>query len=616
MRRKVWCDEIWSSVKNRKCMRFIAARLSELRRLVRKIGADYYYVPAVDPHKNEYVPPCWQRRAWISNFTGSAGDVVVGMHEAFLWTDPRYFLQAERQLDHSLYQLIKIENGEISAIAQWLSQQKRPLTFATDPRLISIQQAEKIEKVLQKNEGKLIAVEDNLIDQIWKDRPSIPKTPIRLQPQPYAGKSAEEKLAQLRKTLQSKNTNAIILSILDAIAWLFNIRGNDIAYNPLVISYAIVTAKEATLFVDFDKITEEVKSKFKEISLQVKSYEAFPNALRQLSDSTLWIDPTTTNWWIKKQLKNSIDWVTQPSPIALEKAVKNPTEQRGAREAHIIDAIAMIKFLHWIETYWREDITEITASKQLETFRREDSRCVDLSFATISGFGPHSAIIHYSATPKTDSRIDNSSIYLIDSGGQYPAGTTDITRTIHLGTPTEEQKELYTLVLKGHLAIRHAVFPKYTCGEHINALAHQFLWRKALDYGHGTGHGVGSYLCVHEGPQAITAHNTHIPLQPGMILSNEPGVYLANKYGIRIENLCLVIEKFTVDDSQTQHGPFYAFKDLTLVPYCRKLIQVKALTHEEMQQINDYHCQVYQTVKDLLPFTELIDWLEAATTPL
>ena len=596
-------------------MTLIATRLFELRSLIHKIGADYYYVPEVDPHKNEYMPPCWQRRAWISDFTGSAGGVVIGIYEAFLLTDPRYFLQAEQQLDRSLYQLIKIEKSETSAITQWLSQQKRSLIFATDPHLISIRQAEKIEQVLQKNGGKLIAIEDNLIDQIWKDRPPIPKTPIRLQPQHYTGESAEEKLTQLRKTLQSQNTNAIILNVLDDIAWLFNIRGNDIAYNPLVISYAIVTIKEATLFVDFDKITNEVKSKFKEISLQVKSYEAFPNALRQLSDSTLWIDPTTANWWIKKQL-NAINFVAQPSPIALLKAVKNPTEQRCACEAHVIDAIAMIKFLYWIETYWKEGITEITASKKLETFRLEDPRCVDLSFATISGFGPNSAIIHYSATQKTDSLIDNSSIYLIDSGGQYRAGTTDITRTIHLGTPTEEQKELYTLVLKGHLAIRHAIFPKYTCGGHINALAHQFLWRKALDYGHGTGHGVGSYLCVHEGPQAITAHDTYIPLQPGMILSNEPGVYLANKYGIRIENLCLVVEKFTVNDSQTQHGPFYTFKDLTLVPYCRKLIQAKALTHEEIQQINEYHYQVYQIVKDLLPFTELINWLEAATTPL
>lgn len=596
-------------------MTIIAARLSKLRSLIRKIGADYYYVPAADPHKNEYVPPCWQRRAWISGFTGSAGDVVIGIHEAFLWTDPRYFLQAEQQLDNSLYQLMKIGQGETPAIDQWLLQQNRPLIFATDPRLISMQQTERIEQALQKNGGNLIAVEDNLIDQIWKERPSLPKTPISLQPQPHAGQNAEEKLAQLRKTLQSKNANAIVLNILDAIAWLFNIRGNDIAYNPLVISYAIVTAKEATLFVDCDKITKAIKSKFEEIALQVKSYEAFSNALRQLS-GTLWLDPTTTSWWIREQLKNTIDWVAQPSPITLAKAIKNPTEQQGAREAHIIDAIAMVKFLHWIETHWQEDVTEITASEKLEAFRLEDSRCVDLSFLTISGFGPHSAIIHYAATPETDSRIDDSSLYLIDSGGQYLEGTTDITRTIHLGTPTEEQKELYTLVLKGHLAIRHTAFPKGTCGERIDALAHQFLWRKALDYGHGTGHGVGSYLCVHEGPQAITARNTHIPLQPGMILSNEPGVYLANKYGIRIENLCLVVEKFTVDDSRTQHGPFYAFEDLTLVPYCRKLIQVKALTREEIQQINDYHRQSYQTLKDLLPTTELIDWLEAATAPL
>ena len=593
----------------------IVDRLAALRRLMYEAGADYYYVPSSDVHKNEYVPSCWKRRAWISGFTGSAGDVVVGMEKAFLWTDPRYFLQAEQQLDSYLYQLIKTEQNKMPSIAQWLLQQKKDIVFATDPHVICLQQAEKIQQALEKCRGKLLALNDNLIDYIWKDRPSIPKTPIRLQSLQYAGLSTEDKLTNLRQALQEENADAIVLNVLDAIAWLLNIRGNDIAYNPLVISYAVITQNEALFCVDHYKIVEESRSYFEKINVQIKPYEAIGKLLAHLSGS-VWLDPNASNLWIRNQLKKASSLILKPSSIMLAKAIKNPVEQKGAKETHIVDAIVMVQFLYWIENNWKAGVTEISAAKKLEFFRRINAHCLDLSFSSISGFGPHGAIIHYSATPDTDSTINDSAPYLIDSGGQYYSGTTDVTRTIHLGTPTEEQKKLYTLVLKGHLAIRHAIFPKGTCGEHINVLAHQFLWQEALDYGHGTGHGVGSYLCVHEGPHAITAHYTTVPLQPGMILSNEPGVYLTHKYGIRIENLCLVIEKFTVNDSITGHGPFYGFEDLTLVPYCRKLINTELLSSKEIQQIDNYHHQIYQTLSDLLPANELDSWLVDATAPI
>ena len=593
----------------------IVDRLTALRRLMYEAGADYYYVPSSDAHKNEYVPSCWKRRAWISGFTGSAGDVVVGMEKAFLWTDPRYFLQAEQQLDSYLYQLIKIEQNEMQSIAQWLLQQKKDIVFATDPRVISLQQAEKIQQALKKCRGKLLALNDNLIDYIWKDRPSLPKTPIRLQSLQYAGLSTEDKLTNLRQALKEENADAVVLNVLDAIAWLLNIRGNDIAYNPLVISYAVITQNEVLFCVDHCKITEESRSYFKKIHVQLKPYEAIEKLLAHLSGS-VWLDPNASNLWIRNQLKKASSFILKPSSIILAKAIKNPVEQKGAKETHIIDAIVMVQFLYWLEKHWKEGITEISAAKKLEFFRRINACCLDLSFSSISGFGPHGAIIHYSATPDTDTTINDSAPYLIDSGGQYRLGTTDITRTIHLGIPTEEQKNLYTLVLKGHLAIRHAIFPKGTCGEHINVLAHQFLWQEALDYGHGTGHGVGSYLCVHEGPHAITTRYTTVPLQPGMIVSNEPGVYLTHKYGIRIENLCLVIEKFTVSDSMTGHGPFYGFEDLTLVPYCRKLINTELLSSKEIQQIDKYHHQIYQTLSDLLPANELDSWLVDATAPI
>lgn len=595
-----------SSIKN---------RLFQLRQLMREIDSDYYYIPATDPHKNEFPPPCWQRRAWISGFTGSAGDIIIGINNAFLWTDSRYFLQAEQQLDSTLFELIKMGQGELFSIDQWLREQKQPIVFSTDPQVISVRQAEKIEQALLSKGGRLLSLDNNLVDQLWKDRPALPNHPIRLHPEQYAGISAEEKLATLHRILQSEWANAFITNIIDEIAWLFNIRGNDIDYNPLALSYTIITKNEAFLFTNPQKLTEENEAYFKKIQVQIRPYDAFGEALKNLSGS-VWIDPETTNWWIRKQLKNPKNFIYKPSPITLDKAVKNPVEQKGAREAHIIDAIAIVRFLHWLQNYWQKGVSEITAAQKLEAFRQEDPRCLGLSFPSISGFGSHGAIVHYIATPETDIIVDDSTLYLIDSGGQYLSGTTDITRTVHLGNPTKEQMHFYTLVLKGHLAIRHAIFPKGTCGEHLNAFAHQFLWREALDYEHGTGHGVGSYLCVHEGPQAITARYTKIPLQPGMIVSNEPGVYIINQYGIRIENLCLVMEKFKVNDSMTGHGPFWGFEDLTLVPYCQKLINLTDLSEEEIHQVNDYHQKIYLALKDLLPNKELHDWLRQATKPL
>lgn len=594
---------------------FIKNRLFQLRRLMREINVDYYYIPATDPHRNECPPPCWQRRAWISGFTGSAGDVIIGMNNAFLWTDSRYFLQAEQQLDSTLFELIKMDQGKLPSIDQWLREQKQPIVFSTDSQVISVRQAEQIEQALISQGGKLLSLDNNLVDQLWKDRPALPNHPIRLHPEQYSGISAEKKLAALHRILQSERANAFVTNIIDAIAWLFNIRGNDIDYNPLVLSYAIITQNESFLFMNLQKLTNENEAYFKKIQVQIKPYDTLGEALTKLSGS-VWIDPDTTSWWIRKQLKNRKNCIYKPSPITLAKALKNPVEQKGAKEAHVIDAIAIVHFLHWLQNHWQEGVSEITAAQKLADFRKKDQRCLGLSFPSISGFGYHGAIIHYVATPESDIIVDDSTLYLIDSGGQYLSGTTDVTRTIHLGNPTKEQMHLYTLVLKGHLAIRHTIFPKGTCGEHLNAFAHQFLWREALDYDHGTGHGVGSHLCVHEGPQAITAHYTKVPLQPSMIVSNEPGIYIINRYGIRIENLCLIIEKFKVNDSMTSHGPFYGFEDLTLVPYCKKLINLTDLSEQEIHQVNDYHQKIYLTLKDLLPNKELHDWLLQETTPI
>ncbi len=591
-----------------------ANRVQQLRALMNEIGADYYYVPTADDHNDEYPPHCWQRRAWISGFDGSAGVALIGKKDAYLWTDPRYFLQAEQQLDHSVFKIMKAGAGETPRIDQWLAQQNKPIVLATDPRVMSVDFAEKVKTALESIGGKLLILNENLIDRIWKDRSPLPSNPLRLQDTQYAGVSASEKLKALRNAMQQKKADVHVLNLLDAIAWLFNIRGTDIDFNPVVISYAIVTQKTATLFVDQNKISPENQSYFKSADIHLEPYENIAAALNQLA-GTVWLDSATASLWMKEHIR-SADCIYAPSPVTLMKALKNPTEQEGARTAHQIDAIAVIKFLQWLENHWHEGVTELSAEEKLKAFRLEDSRCVGLSFQTISGFGPHGAIIHYHATEETNSKIDDRSIYLIDSGGQYHYGTTDITRAIHLGTPTDEEKHLYTLVLKGHLALRHTAFPHGVCGEHLNALAHRALWQEALDFGHGTGHGVGAYLCVHEGPQAIAYRTTGVPLQPGMILSNEPGVYLADKFGIRIENLCLVTQKYTVLDSQTGHGPFYELNDLTLVPHCRKLINTAELSPDEIQWVNDYHQRVYDTLIDQLPTDELREWLTDATKPL
>ncbi|WP_423063091.1 aminopeptidase P family protein [Candidiatus Paracoxiella cheracis] len=591
-----------------------ATRLSELRQLMNDNGVDYYYVPSADEHKNEYLPAYTKRRAWISNFTGTAGDVLIGKNTAYLWTDARYFLQAEQQLDSSLYELMKMTQGETPSIDQWLASQGDNIVCGVDPNVISIAQAHKIQNTLSHHGGKLLSIDKNLIDAIWTDRPASPHKPLRIQDVKYAGQSAHDKITQLRNMMKDAGANAHIITMLDAIAWLFNIRGNDISYNPLVISYAVVTHDQALLFVDPEKITAEDHRYLKEQHIEVRPYGDFQSVLNHVKGKA-WVDPSTASWWVQQQL-NQAEILVQHSPITLLKAIKNNTEQQGMRIAHQIDAVAMIKFLYWLEHHWQEGITEKSAQEKLDALRREEPRCLDLSFSTISGFGPNGAIVHYFVTEKTSIPIDDSSLYLIDSGGQYYYGTTDITRTIHLGTPTEAQKRHYTLVLKGHLAIRHCVFPDGVCGEHINALAHVPLWRDALDYGHATGHGVGCYLCVHEGPQGITFRHTGVPLQPGMVVSNEPGVYFKSQYGIRIENLCLITQAYTQLDSQTHHGPFYKFEDLTLVPYSRKLIDTNNLTAEEIAWVNEYHQHVYETIVDQLPSDELREWLSAATEPL
>lgn len=588
-------------------------KLSALRDHMSKHDLDFYYVPTSDPHNNEYLPSCWDRRAWLTGFDGSYGDALVGINVGYLWTDPRYYLQATDQLDAAHFKMMKQSQGVSAPISQWLSDHAKNAVIGVDPKLISAKAHRIWTEKLAKSHSELTAVPDNLVDLIWQDQPDLSLTPVSVWSSVHAGLSAKEKMQQVRAFMKSQGVDAMVITTLDDIAWLFNIRANDIPFNPVVISYAILTPHEAILYTDMQRVFEETFTYFSDQEIALDAYDNFAIALSKLKGPVL-LDPATASWWVAMQLDHTVI-VERPSVITQMKAVKNKTELAGMHEAHRIDALAMVKFIYWLEHHWQEGIDEVQAADQLEAFRREDSRCKGLSFATICGFAGNGAIVHYHAGENTKKVINDQHLLLVDSGGQYEEGTTDITRTMHLGRPTAEEKRHYTLVLKGHLALRHAYFPHGTTGEAINALARVPLWNEGMDFGHGTGHGVGCYLCVHEGPQRISAGFTGVALVPGMIVSNEPGLYFSDKYGIRIENLCAITEAVSVKQSPTGHGPFYTMEDLTLVPYARRLIDTDLLSAEEISWVNDYHQKVLEKLSPDLS-GELLDWLKAATKPL
>lgn len=592
----------------------IAQRVTCLRSLMDKYGIDYYLVPSTDQHNNEYVPECWQRRPWISDFDGSAGEVLVGMDCGFLWTDGRYFLQAEQQLDPEFF-VLKKQTGFASELETWLIGNIRGKTLGVDPRVISIHRAEKLIRLVQKHQGKVQFLETNLVDEAkaqLEGVPELPSEPVMLQPNDFAGCDTKQKISRLQNELVSHHVNAIILTALDEIAWLYNIRGQDIDFNPLAISYAIVTTEQAYLYIDDQKLSNDIQELLVSQNIQTQPYDAFADSVKQLSGS-VWIDANVANYWIKTLLNTKAYHFNQRSPVLWWKACKNNTEIKGAVEAHKIDAVAVMKLICWLENNWQKGVDELEVINQLHKFRSNSDLFRGNSFDTIAGFAANGAIIHYRSSPATSKVIDDGSLFLLDSGGQYPMGTTDITRTLHLGEPTSKQKRHYTLVLKGHLQLRNAVFPDGIKGEQLDVLARLAIWKDNANYKHGTGHGVGSFLCVHEGPQKISQAPSGVPLQPGMIVSNEPGLYLENQYGIRIENLIYVQQHCQVENSPTGDGPFYTFEDLTLVPYERKLIDKSLLTGEEVDWVNQYHEKVWLMISPLVGSETLRQWLKDKT---
>jgi Xaa-Pro aminopeptidase len=594
----------------------VKERVQALRERMKQHGVEAYLVPSSDPHQSEYVPECWQRRPWMSGFTGSAGDLLVTRDMAGLWTDGRYFLQADEELRGSGIRLVRSGQPGVPTLNEFLTRNLGAgQSLGVDPRTISIRRARELESALGKSKATLRPIDQNLVDEIWLDRPSLPKEEVQSLSLEFAGESTASKLKHLRQEMKENKVDAHVLSALDAIAWLFNIRGRDVMYNPVVLAYAIVTPDEATLFIDPEKVPPAVRKSLG-AKIQLRPYEGFESALEALAAARgrVWLEEQSASAWIAQKLEGS-DLVTDLSPVTLMKSRKNPVEMEGMRAAHVRDGAAVARFLCWLDrAIGKEELTEISAAKRLEAFRQEGEHFQGLSFRTISGFGPHGAIIHYSVTPKSDVPMRPEGLYLLDSGAQYLDGTTDITRTVLLGKrATAEQKDRFTRVLKGHIALARARFPQGVGGGRLDALARTALWEVGLDYNHGTGHGVGSFLNVHEGPRSIgQGRDTGIPIEPGNIFSNEPGYYKAGEYGIRIENLVLTRENGVVGENGQ---PYLEFETLTMCPIDTRLVELKLLTPAERAWLNQYHRVVEKKLAPHMDKTERA-WLKKACAPI
>ncbi len=585
-------------------------KITALRGLMKKQGIAAYYVPSVDPHQSEYLPDCWKRRAWLSGFTGSAGDLVVTTRKAGLWTDGRYFLQAEQELAGSGIALMKVGLPETPALSDWVaSELKAGQALGVDPQVLSVGGAENFVKVLGDSGIKVRYLSRNLVDQLWTDRSEPSLAPIKIHSVRYAGESVGSKLHRLRVALKDQGAQAHVLCTLDTIAWLFNIRSADIMYTPVAIAYAVVTERAATIFTDLRKVNKGVALQLRK-NAKFAPYDALPDSLQLLGErrARVLVDPATTNRWVVTKLRGA-EIVRGTSPVPLLKAVKNTTQIAGFEQAMVRDGVAMVRFLRWLQrAVPTGGVTEMSAAQQLDGFRAEHPLFFDCSFETISGYRGNGAIIHYAVSEQSNKKLHPRGIYLIDSGGQYPDGTTDITRTVTLGKPTRREREMFTRVLQGLIQCTITPFPAGTTGQRHELYARQPLWKAGANYNHGTGHGVGHFLGVHEGPCSLKDVPT-VPLEPGMILSIEPGHYEAGKFGIRTENLALVVtdEKLGRDEQ-----PWCRFRTLTLCPIDLKLVNRKLLTPAERAWLNAYHQRVYKELSKQLD-TEHKNWLLRAT---
>ena len=584
----------------------LSEKLSLLRQKMDETGVHACIIPSGDPHLSEYPATHWKIREWVSGFTGSAGTLVVTTNYAGLWTDSRYYLQASEQLDASYIQLHKEGLSDVPDIPDWLLQNLE------DGQKVGINSAlfsdNYGQNLLNRLKNKSISLEQDFKapEEIWENRPQLPDNEIIIMPDDLTGFSTAEKINQVREEMKKVSVNYYITVSLDEIAWVLNLRGTDVLYNPVFYAYLVISLDDVTLFVEAKKLSDNVINKLSNDKINIQNYENFYSFLEKIHEnSEILIDSKRTNMAVINSISKKCKIKKEDSIITNLKAIKNETEIENIRKTMIEDGIAMVNFLSWLSNIKEyEKHTELSVSQKLTEFRKERNGFMGESFETISSYGEHGAIVHYSATPETDIPLKHNGIYLADSGGQYNTGTTDITRTIALGDVPEQAKIDYTLVLKGHIALAQAVFPAGTRGAQLDVLARIALWKHGFNYGHGTGHGVGYYLNVHEGPQSIRMQENPVTLKPGMITSNEPGIYRSGEYGIRLENLILCVEK-----EETAFGKFLAFETLTLCPFDKNLIRRDLLTDDEIKWLNNYHKTVYDTLAPHLS-SECKEWLE------
>ncbi|MDU1414330.1 MAG: aminopeptidase P family protein [Clostridium sp.] len=585
----------------------INSRIESLRKVMKEKHIDAFIIPSSDNHGSEYVSEYFRVRAWISGFTGSAGTVVITLKEAHLWTDGRYFLQAADQIKESEFVLERMGEPGVKTYTQWIVDNlSSGDTVSFNGKVLTTYELHELEGAF-KEKSINIRPEEDIFNELWNDRPTMPREKVFIHEVKYAGKTLLEKLSQVRDELQRESVDNFLLASLDDIAWLLNLRGNDVKCNPVFLSYLLLEKESCTLYIDKEKLDNKVITYLNENGVEIKEYEDIINDLKKLRGSIVF-DPSKTNVWLASSIPSGVNIKEEKAITTLLKAKKNKVELKNIENAHVKDGVAMVKFLKWLdENVGKEEITEISASDKLEAFRAEGDEFVEISFDTIAGYGEHGAIIHYKATEDTNVKLQPKGLFLVDSGAQYLDGTTDITRTIALGDLTQEEKDDYTLVLKGHLNLGNALFLEGTQGCRLDILARRALWNRGLDFKHGTGHGVGYFLSVHEGPQQIRKDLSSVELEEGMVISNEPGIYRGGSHGVRIENLIAVEYR-----AENEFGKFMGFKEFTLCPYELRAINKELLNSEEIKWINDYHKKVFNTLSPYLNEDETA-WLKNAT---
>lgn len=593
-------------------MNEINQRLESLREVMRREHLSAFIFPSTDAHQSEYVADHWQGRTWISGFNGSAGTAVVTMKSAALWTDSRYFLAAEEQLKGTEFQLMKLKIEGTPTISEWLVQelQGENAEVGLDGMVNSYHETMWLIADLRKSGGITVRTNLDPLGLIWTDRPAIPANPVEIQPMEFAGESVASKISRIRTALRQRHADGMLISALDDIAWTLNLRGTDVHCVPVFVSYLLISSQQVSLYVDSAKINDEVKAYLTENGISLYPYNKVAEGLERYSEYNILLDGDETSYFLWKTVKCQ-EIIAGKSPIPAMKAQKNDREIAGFRQAMLRDGVAMVKFLRWLKPAVEAGgQTEISIDRKLTSLRAEQHLFRDISFDTIAGYQAHGAIVHYEATPETDVALKPEGLILIDSGAQYQDGTTDITRTIALGPVTDEMKHVYTLVLKGHIQLELAKFPDGASGTQLDALARECMWREGYNYLHGTGHGVGAYLSVHEGPHQIRMEWKPTPLRAGMTVTDEPGLYLSGKFGVRIENTLLI-----KDYQTTEFGKFLQMESLTLCPIDLTPVDFSMLQPEEIEWLDTYHRDVFEKLSPYLEGEDL-EWLRKATRPV